>query len=230
MWLIEIFEPSTRAEPPQSRLLVMDGHSSHITANMIAFCIDKDIDILILPAHTSHLLQPLDVSIFSSLKRALGVETDIASRLDSGRIPGVEWTGMYIRARDQAFTIRTIESGWRTTGLYPLSPIEVLQKLEQPIQTPLPRQPISDPNNPLDLSLLDNSPPEGTELQHANNLLRSELRKKTALLSPARRYTERVLNRGEMDRAENIILRKRLLDAEALLKTRKERKKGKRVT
>ena len=48
------------------------------------------IDLLILPPHTLHMLQPLDVSIFAPLKRALAAETDAAARLDSGRIPRVE--------------------------------------------------------------------------------------------------------------------------------------------
>jgi len=48
------------------------------------------IDLLILPPHTSYVLQPLDVSVFSPLKRALAVETDAASRPDPGRISRAE--------------------------------------------------------------------------------------------------------------------------------------------
>jgi hypothetical protein len=68
----------------------MDGHGSHITANVIAFCIEHAIDLLILPPHTSHVLQPLDVSMFSPLKHALAAETDLALRLDPGRVTRAE--------------------------------------------------------------------------------------------------------------------------------------------
>jgi hypothetical protein len=51
-WLVSIF----------GRLLIMDGHGSHITANVIAHCMEHAIDLLILPPHTSHILQPLDVA------------------------------------------------------------------------------------------------------------------------------------------------------------------------
>ena len=68
----------------------MDGHGSHITANVIAHYIEHAIVLLILPPHTLHVLQPLDVSMFSPLKRALAAETDIASRLDCGRILRIE--------------------------------------------------------------------------------------------------------------------------------------------
>ena len=107
-----VFEPSTRpVDSTLRRLLIMDGHGSHITANVIAFCMKHAIDLLILPPHTSHKLQPLDVSIFAPLKRALAAETDAGSRLDSGRIQRVEWTEMYIRARKRAFTSLNIVSG-----------------------------------------------------------------------------------------------------------------------
>jgi hypothetical protein len=107
----------------------MDGHGSHITANVIAHRMEHAIDLLILPPHTSHVLQPLDVSVFSPLKRALAAETDAASRLDAGRIPHSEWTSMYIRARETALRPSNILAGWNATGLSPLSPIAVLEKL-----------------------------------------------------------------------------------------------------
>ncbi|KYG39556.1 hypothetical protein M433DRAFT_48760, partial [Acidomyces richmondensis BFW] len=68
-WIRTVFEPCTRpVSPEERRLLIMDGHSSHITADFIAFCMDNAIDILILPPHCSHALQPLDVSVFSPTK------------------------------------------------------------------------------------------------------------------------------------------------------------------
>ncbi|KYG40317.1 hypothetical protein M433DRAFT_160601, partial [Acidomyces richmondensis BFW] len=115
-WLTSVFEPSTKpADLAHRRLLIIDGHSSHITANVIAHCIEYAIDLLILPLHMSHMLQPLDVSVFSPLKRALASETDAASRLDSGRIPRIEWTSMYIRAREQALRSSNIVSSFKAT-------------------------------------------------------------------------------------------------------------------
>jgi hypothetical protein len=77
---------------------------------MIAFCMRHATDLLILPPHTSHLLQPFYVSVFSPLKRALAAETDVISRFDSGRLQMVEWTRMYIRARERALTMASIIS------------------------------------------------------------------------------------------------------------------------
>ena len=159
-WLTTVFEPSIRpTDPTLPRLLVMDGHGSHITANVIAVCMQHAIDLLILAPHTSHILQPFDVSVFSPLKRTLAAETDAVSRLDSGRLQKVEWTKMYIRARERALTTTNIVAGWQATGLEPLSPITVPKKLSTahtllslPPQTP-------GQSSSLDLSLLHSSPP-----------------------------------------------------------------------
>jgi hypothetical protein len=146
-----VFKPSTRPEDPATRrLLIMDGHSSH----MIAFCMQKAIDLMILPPLCSHILQPLDVGVFAPLKRALASETDAALRLGTGRMSRVEWLEMYIRAREKALTMSNIRGGWRGAGLAPLSPITVLDKL--PVnRTPTASPPCTPPQQAdLDLSLL----------------------------------------------------------------------------
>ena len=54
------------------RMLVLDGHESHKSPAFDMFCKDNKIITLCLPAHSSHLLQPLDVGCFNPLKRAYG--------------------------------------------------------------------------------------------------------------------------------------------------------------
>jgi hypothetical protein len=229
-WLTRVFEPVTRPDDPsQRRLLVADGHSSHITANVIAFAMEHAIDLLILPPHCSHVLQPLDVGVFSPLKRALAAETDRVSRLDPGRIARVEWTSMYIRARAKALTLSNIQSGWRATGLEPLSPITVLDKIASKT-TPAPSDTRTVTNSEsLDFSLLNSSPPEGTELQQANALLNAALRDADTLRSPVKRYTARMTRAFEATQSELVAVRKELANTQELLRTRKARKTGKRV-
>lgn len=207
----------------------MDGHGSHITANVIAHCMEHAIDLLILPPHCSHTLQPLDVSVFSPLKRALAAETDSVDRLDAGRVSRVEWTKMYIQAREKALTASNIRSGWRNTGLEPLSPIVVLDKHRPAApSTPSPPRTPCGPAS-LDLTLLDSSPPDGTELRQAAALFSSELRKPGPLISPAKRFGERMTRVLQTTQSENAILRRELAEARDLLHSRNSRKKGKRV-
>src|SRR2546421_8258564 len=56
------------------RLLICDDHESHITGGFIEYCIHNDIILMILPPHSSHYTQPLDLAIFSPLKTAMSVE------------------------------------------------------------------------------------------------------------------------------------------------------------
>jgi hypothetical protein len=227
-WLTTLFEPETRRNDGKRRLLLLDGHGSHLTARFIAFCLDKTIDLVVLPPHTSHILQPLDVGVFSPLKRALSTEIEKLFRLDTRRIPRVEWTEAYITARSRAFIPRSIESSFRASGIYPLSPITILSTLRMP--TPTSRvtpPPITTPND-LDRSLLDSSPPEGTELREAT-LLVNRIVCSSNIETPVKRYIERSGAAFERTTSENTLLRKELTEARELLRVRKERKKGKRV-
>ena len=54
--------------PIRPVLLILDGHTSHITINVIEFARANEIHLLCLPSHTSHVVQPLDVGVFKSFK------------------------------------------------------------------------------------------------------------------------------------------------------------------
>ena len=79
--------------------------------------------------HYHVLTVTLDVGVFAPLKCAPASETDAALRLDTGRIPRVEWVEMYIRARSKALASYIILREWRGAGLVLLSPMSVLNKL-----------------------------------------------------------------------------------------------------
>jgi len=50
-------------------LLILDRHLSYLTPEFDKICEENNIISLCIPAHTSHLLQPLDIGCFSVLKR-----------------------------------------------------------------------------------------------------------------------------------------------------------------
>lgn len=58
------------------RLLILDGHGSHLTPDFLLYAVEHNIVVLTLPAHTSHVLQPLDVGLFASLQRYYSDELD----------------------------------------------------------------------------------------------------------------------------------------------------------
>ena len=61
-WLRRVFIPQTApSDPNEWRLLVIDGHHTHTTIDFMWKCFSNKIYIVFLPAHSSHILQPLDV-------------------------------------------------------------------------------------------------------------------------------------------------------------------------
>jgi len=49
-------------------VLIIDGHLSHVKESIKTLCAMHNIDYLIIPPHSSHIIQPLDLCFFSSLK------------------------------------------------------------------------------------------------------------------------------------------------------------------
>jgi hypothetical protein len=111
-WLKAHFQPFVSKSTNSRHLLIIDGHSSYVTARFIAYCITSKINLFLLPPHSSHKTQPLDLSIFGPLKTALNLEVDRILRHSTMRLPRVEWTSAYIKARVQCFRPSSIESGF----------------------------------------------------------------------------------------------------------------------
>jgi hypothetical protein len=84
------------------------------------------ITLLLLPSHSSHYTQPLDVAVFGPLSTALGQAVDRFSSVGISRIRKVEWLELYIEARQKAITLKNISSAWRGAGLIPLNRKKVL--------------------------------------------------------------------------------------------------------
>ena len=67
-WLEQMFIPST-AHLNRALLLIIDGHASHLSLKIIELLKANQIICLILPSHSRHALQPLDVVVFNAVKR-----------------------------------------------------------------------------------------------------------------------------------------------------------------
>jgi 4-hydroxybenzoate polyprenyltransferase len=113
--------PPVRSGPPDKRLLIVDGHGSHETDEFMTACFLNNIHLLFLPPHSSHVLQPLDLAIFSPLKRAyrkhLGI---LALKTNATWVGKKNFISCYQKARKEALTAANIKSGWQATGLWPL--------------------------------------------------------------------------------------------------------------
>lgn len=83
-------------------------------------CFENNIHLLFLPPHTSHVLQPLDLSIFSPLKGYYRKELNILSLLSDSTPTGKRNFPMcYSKAREKSLTLQNIIMGWKSSGLWP---------------------------------------------------------------------------------------------------------------
>jgi hypothetical protein len=137
-WLKTYFQPFVSQTSNSRHLLIIDGHSSYVTARFIAYCITSKIDLFLLLPHSSHKTQPLDLSIFGPLKTAINREVDRIFRHSTSRLLRVEWTSVYIEARSRYFKPSSIESGFQKAGIYLFYPEVLLSTLTLPPQTSPP--------------------------------------------------------------------------------------------
>jgi hypothetical protein len=70
-WLKQVFDRATKAKARSSyRLLILDGHGSHVTMDFIEYCDQNRILLMVYPPHSTHTLQPLNVVMFKPLSSA----------------------------------------------------------------------------------------------------------------------------------------------------------------
>ena len=159
--LVRCFDPETRDKVAgEYRLLICDGHDSHITAEFIAHCMDNKILLMILPPHSSHLTQPLDVGVFGALKKHMATELYPLMRTGVARIQKVEWLSAFVGAHDKALSVRNIHGGFRGTGIHPFDPTKVLCRVTSST-SPQPQTRPSTPSNqltPFNDAVLTDSP------------------------------------------------------------------------
>ena len=138
-WLQKQFIPFTNHRTRgRYRLLVLDGHGSHLTPEFDQICADHDIIPICMLAHSSHLLQPLDIGCFAILKRSYGGLIDQKMRLGINHIDKLDFLFTYPQARVNAYKLNMIQNSFRAAGLVPIDPQQVLSKLNIQLRTPTP--------------------------------------------------------------------------------------------
>jgi hypothetical protein len=232
-WLRICFEPVTRERANgRTRLLICDGHDSHISPKFVRHCIDNNIVLILLPPHSSHLLQPLDVGVFRPLKAAMTTQLDPLFRTGLHRLEKAEWVNCFVKARPIALTTSNIIGGWRGAGLFPRDINRILDQLPQTKKstsaTIVSDSPSTTPTRPQQPLFLSSSPPDAESL-HKNNTLLKEIVVDSMLESPIRKSICRSIGYGEHYQAANTILQRENKELRDLLSARKERQSGKRL-
>jgi hypothetical protein len=218
-WLRHFEEHTSSRTKGRYRLLVLDGHDSHHTAEFEEFCRDHSIVTLCMPAHSSHILQPLDVGCFSPLKTAYGRQVEGLMRLGVNHISKEEFLFAYIEAHKRSFTTKNIQAGFAATGLVPYEPDTVLSTLDPIVRTPSPvlsAESIWEAKTPRNL----------TEIARQATHIRSIRRQRRSITSSPSDQAFTQLLKG----FETAIHERAILQAEnAILRTENQRQKRKRA-
>ncbi|ODM14863.1 hypothetical protein SI65_09615 [Aspergillus cristatus] len=125
-------------------------------------------------AHSSHLLQPLDVGCFAVLKRTYGRLVEEKMRQRINHIDKLDFLSAYPQACKEAFKMDNIKNGFMATGLVPYSPERVLAQLNIYLKTPTPpgsQSSNSNPKTPHNLKQLEKQESTVKKLlrQHSNS-------------------------------------------------------------
>jgi hypothetical protein len=133
-WLTEVFDRHTKKKARNGnayRLLFIDGHSSHLNMRFIDFCDKNKILLLAYPPHSTHRLQPLDVSLFNPLANFYSQNLDewLLKSYGVCSMSKRHFWRLFKAAFDKAFTEENIASGWKKTGLYPLNQEAILSQV-----------------------------------------------------------------------------------------------------
>jgi len=113
-------------------MLILDGHSSHYTLELIKTATENDVIIFCLPPHTTANSQPLDTSCFGPLKVYWGEVCQEFMFKNPGRvITKFQFSSLFAEAWSKGMSISNICSGFRHTGIYPFNPDVVMKNLPQ---------------------------------------------------------------------------------------------------
>lgn len=122
VWL-KHFSDNCNSTAEKPVLLILDNHGSHITLAAFQYCRDNHIVMLSLPPHSSHRMQPLDVTFFGPLKAAYRRECDFFMKSKAMvKITPYDISDIFNRAYSNVASIQKGVSGFSATGIYPLNP------------------------------------------------------------------------------------------------------------
>lgn len=115
-------------------ILFMDGHTSHMSFHVSKFCSENGIILIALFPNATHLLQPMDVAIFRSLKGAwkTAVQSWRLEHIDSPILRKIHFCPLLNKVLKDTLSPEMFQNGFRKCGLSPWNPDEVCCASEQP--------------------------------------------------------------------------------------------------
>jgi hypothetical protein len=104
-------------------LFILDGQGSHVTLEAIEQAKKIGFNMITLPSHASHALQPLDVACFKPFKTAFRKEKNTTMVWRNYiQLDKITLVGCVDKALDQTLTRKNTMLGFKGTRIFPLNP------------------------------------------------------------------------------------------------------------
>ncbi|KAF1933347.1 putative pogo transposable element [Didymella exigua CBS 183.55] len=130
-WLEQVFDRYTKPKARlKYRLLIVNGHGSHLTQSFIEYCHQKRIILAVLPPHSTQTLQPLDVVCFKPLSSNYASELDNYLQASQGLAPlsKGDFHALFWPAWVNTFKEDLILKAFTATGISPIDPNVILDR------------------------------------------------------------------------------------------------------
>lgn len=132
-WLEQVYDRCTKKKARYGRdwrLLIVDGHGSHLTMDFINYCDEHRILLAILPPHSTHTLQPLDVVMFKPLSTAYSSALTTYLHKSQGLIPikKGDFFPLFWEAWVASFRKQLVEKSFSATGIWPMEREVITQR------------------------------------------------------------------------------------------------------
>ncbi|XP_076035779.1 uncharacterized protein LOC143021873 isoform X4 [Oratosquilla oratoria] len=102
-------------------VLFMDNHESHLSLEVMEMARKHGLSIITFPPHTSHKLQPLDVSVYGPLKTHYKQAVNDWNLSSPGkRITIYDLPECFTKAYHRALSVENILAGFKKTGIWPI--------------------------------------------------------------------------------------------------------------
>lgn len=127
-------------------LLILDGHATHIkNIEMLELAKQHYVDVLVLPPHCTHRLQPLDVAFMFPLSTYYEQAVRVWLRENPGKVVTIHEVGkLFGEAYMKAANMSNAISGFRKSGIWPFErPDPSAYVAAETTERPLPSSPTS---------------------------------------------------------------------------------------
>jgi len=130
-WLRNVFQRCSKDSAGRDfRLLIVDGHGSHLTIELIEFCDAHRILLSVFPPHATHSLQPLDVVVFAPIAKHYSSELDrhLQQSLGLTRVTKRDFFSIFWESWGTTMRPDLIPKSFEATGVWPVDAQAVLKR------------------------------------------------------------------------------------------------------